>query len=108
MACKWQEFIPDSSGGWTKIRENSVCGDDSPLGSKICLCRHIVQGPQYGPFLQGDSPSPSCPNYLKLWFNDPFQTCIAILPVSVLHGKTFKSYLGKKHSRFTNGLMDFL
>lgn len=64
--------------------------------------------------LQGYSPSPSCPNYLSktpnCGLNDPFQAHIeiAILPVSVLNGKTFKSYLGKKHSSFMNGLMDFL
>lgn len=64
--------------------------------------------------LQEYSPSPSCPNYLSktpnCGLNDPFQAHIeiAILPVSVLNGKTFKSYLGKKHSSFMNGLMDFL
>lgn len=63
---------------------------------------------------QGYSPSPSCPIYLSktpnCGLNDPFQTHIeiAILPLSVLSGKTFKSYLGEKHSSFMNGLMDFL
>lgn len=62
------------------------------------------------PFYKGTVPHPHALITSNCGLNDPFLTYIeiAILPVSVLHGKTFKSYLGKKHSKFMNGLMDFL